>query len=106
MKFLVIVNAPAERGAEIEAAGGPGPVVGEIMSRFHPEIFYGTANRRQLIFVADLDTAIDVSVLLEICSARLFAYPELTPVIPLAELQTHVEAVHRQLGVTTAVAPV
>jgi hypothetical protein len=104
MKFLVTVNAPAERGAEIEAAGGPGPVVGEIMSRFHPEAFYGTANRRQLIFVADLETSIDISVLLEICSARLFAYPELTPVIPLAELQAHVEAVHQELGLPAPVA--
>jgi hypothetical protein len=102
MKFLVTVNAPADRGAEIEAAGGPGPAVGEIMARFHPETLYGTANRRQLIFVADLDTAVDVSVLLEICSARLFAYPELTPVIPLADLQSHVDTVHRLLDEPTA----
>ena len=90
MKFFVEVAAPDDKGAEIDAAGGPGPVIAELMQRFHPEAFYGSADARTLRFVADLPTALDVSILMEICSDRLYAYPVLRPVIPIHEMQDHV----------------
>ena len=94
MKFFVEVAAPADKGAAIDAAGGPGPIVGEIMQRFHPEAFYGSADARTLRFVAELPTALDVAILMELCSDRLYAYPVLRPVIPIAEMQAFVTQVH------------
>jgi hypothetical protein len=94
VKFFVEVAAPADKGAEIDAAGGPGPVIAELMQRFQPEAFYGSADARTLRFVADLPTSLDVSILMEICSDRLYAYPVLRPVIPIHEMQDHVTQVH------------
>lgn len=98
MKFLVQVAAPAEKGGDIDAAGGPGPIVAEIMDRFSPEVMYGSAERRTLSFVADFASEHEVSVLMEICSDKLYAYPTLQPVIPINEMQAHVERVHAPVG--------
>ena len=98
MRFLVQVAAPADKGKEIDDAGGPGPIVGELMSRFSPEVMYGSADRRTLTFVADFPTEHDLSVLMEICSVRLYAYPDLQPVIPIGEMQSHVDRVHAALA--------
>ena len=94
MKFFVEVAAPADKGPAIDAAGGPGPIVGEIMQRFHPEAFYGSADARTLRFVAELPTALDIAILMELCSDHLYAYPVLRPVIPIAEMQEFVTQVH------------
>lgn len=76
MKFLVEITAPADKGPEIDAAGGPGPIVAELMKRFAPEVMYGAADGRTLTFVADLPTALDVAVLMEISSDRLYEQDE------------------------------
>jgi hypothetical protein len=102
VKFLVEVAAPADKGPEIDAAGGPGPVIGELMQRFHPEVMYGAADRRTLTFVVDLPEAVDVAVLMEICSDRLYAYPELRPVVPIEEMPAFVDTVHAAVGIPHA----
>lgn len=98
MKFHIEVAAPAERGQEIDDAGGPGPVVAAIMQRFHPEVMYGSADRRTLTFVAELANEIEISVLMEMCSDSLYAYPTLRPVIGIADLEAHVTTVHQLIG--------
>jgi hypothetical protein len=98
MKFHIEVAAPADRGPEIDAAGGPGPIVAELMKRFEPEVMYGAADRRTLTFVADLSTEVDISVLMEICSDRLYAYPTLRPVISIADMPEFVTTVHELVG--------
>jgi hypothetical protein len=98
MRFQIEVTAPADKGSEIDAAGGPGPFVAEIVDRFAPEAMYGSTDRRTISFVAELAADIDVAVLMEICSDRLYAYPTLRPVIPIAELPDFAAAVHAQVG--------
>lgn len=98
MRFLVQVAAPADKGQAIDAAGGPGPIVAEIMQRFCPEVMYGSAERRTLTFVADFPSEHEISVLMEICSDKMYAYPALQPVIPISELAAHVERVHSAIG--------
>ncbi len=98
MKFLVEVSAPADKGQEIDAAGGPGPIVAELMKRFAPEMMYGSADRRTLTFVADLDSEHQVAVLMEICSDRLYAYPQLRPVVSAEQMPAFVAAVHAEVG--------
>ena len=98
MKFLVDVAAPADKGREIDDAGGPGPVVAELMKRFKPEIMYGSADRRTLTFVADLASEHEIAVLMEICSAQLYAYPQLRPVISIDQLPGFADAVHAEVG--------
>jgi hypothetical protein len=94
VKYFVEVAAPADKGALIDAAGGPGPIVGELSQRFHPEAFYGSVDARTLRFVVELPTALDIAILMEICSDRLYAYPTFHPVIPIAEMPEFVGAVH------------
>jgi hypothetical protein len=64
MKFHIDIAAPADRGRDIDAAGGPGPIVAELMQRFQPEVIYGSADRRTLTFVADLKTDVDIAVVM------------------------------------------
>jgi hypothetical protein len=99
MKFLVEVTAPADKGHEIDAAGGPGPVVAELMKRFTPEVMYGATDSRTLTFVADLASDHEIAVLMEICSARLYAYPRLRPVISASQMPELVRAVHAEAGI-------
>jgi hypothetical protein len=99
MKFLVEVTAPADKGHEIDAAGGPGPIVADLMARFKPEIMYGAADCRTLTFVADLGSEHEIAVLMEICSDRLYAYPHLRPVISADQMPEFVRAVHAETGV-------
>jgi hypothetical protein len=99
MKFHVDIAAPADKGPAIDAAGGPGPIVAELMQRFQPEVMYGSADRRTLTFVADLATDVDIAVLMEICSDRLYAYPTLRPVVAIADFPQFVTTVHQRIGV-------
>jgi hypothetical protein len=98
MKFHIDIAAPADRGRDIDAAGGPGPIVAELMQRFQPEVMYGSADRRTLTFVADVATDVDVAVLMEICSDRLYAYPTLRPVVAIADFHAFVTTVHERVG--------
>jgi hypothetical protein len=99
MKFLVDVAAPADKGQEIDDAGGPGPIVAELMKRFTPEVMYGSADRRTLTFVAELGSEHDIAVLMEICSAKMYAYPQLRPVISADQMPEFVQAVHTEVGI-------
>jgi hypothetical protein len=99
MKFLVEVSAPADKGREIDDAGGPGPIVAQLMKRFTPEVMYGSADRRTLTFVADLASEHEIAVLMEICSAQLYAYPHLRPVISIDQMPEFVSAVHAEVGI-------
>ena len=103
MKFHIEVAAPADKGQQIDAAGGPGPIVAELMRQFHPEVMYGSADRRTLTFVADLATDVDIAVLMEICSDRLYAYPSLRPVIDITDMPQFVTTVHERVGHPAAV---
>lgn len=58
---------------------------------------YGSADGRTLRFVADLAAEIDIAVLMEICSDRLYAYPVLRPVVAVADLPEFVAAVHARI---------
>lgn len=97
MKFHIEVTAPADKGPEIDAAGGPGPVVAELMQRFRPEVMYGSADRRTLIFVADLEAELDIAILMSICASRLYAYPTMHPVVGIADLPDFVATVHDRI---------
>jgi hypothetical protein len=98
MKFHIEVAAPADKGKDIDEAGGPGPIIAELMARFRPEVMYGAADRRTLTFVADLAEEVDIAVLMEICSDRLYAYPTLRPVIAISDMPDFVTTVHAQIG--------
>lgn len=81
MRYLFEMTATLERGNEIDAKGGPGPIFGYIMERFKPEAFYVSALRRQLWLVVDLATMAQVHELMQIAGQAVGAGPKITPVM-------------------------
>jgi hypothetical protein len=82
MRYLFEITAPAERGNEIDSKGGPGPLLGYIAERFHPEALYVSTIRRQVWLVVDLASFAQVHELLQLCSRLTGTEPTITPVVP------------------------
>jgi hypothetical protein len=49
--YLVEAHPSIERANVVDAGEGPGPVIGKIVERFHPEAIYGNPSRRQVFMV-------------------------------------------------------
>jgi hypothetical protein len=81
MKYLVEVTASIERGNELDAAGGPGPILGYIVERFRPECLYGNPTRRQVFLIVDLPCEADAAELMYILTLEAGANPSFTPLI-------------------------
>lgn len=59
MLYLIYFEVPAEVGNRIDfEEGGPGKIIGYIMSRFKPQAAYTVAGMRNVFMVADLDKAL------------------------------------------------
>jgi hypothetical protein len=81
MRYLFEITAPAERGNTIDSTGGPGPILGYIAERFHPEALYVSMLRRPVWMVVDLASFAQVHERLQLFSRLTGTEPTITPVI-------------------------
>jgi hypothetical protein len=61
---MVEVNAGMEKANAIDAAGGPGVMLGKLGERFKPEAVYGKASMRGAYMVVDLKLPAHISELM------------------------------------------
>ncbi len=64
MKYHVRIAVPSAAGPEIDAKGGPGPILKGLLERFQPEAVYSVLGERALILILDLATPLDLAVLM------------------------------------------
>ena len=92
MKYLVKATPPIDVANAADDKGGPGAVFEHLAKRFRPELMYGSAMRRQLVMIVDLDGAEDVAELMFVCGRSAECEPELTPLI---DPQALIATLHR-----------
>lgn len=85
MRYLVRGIVPADVGNRLDASGGPGKVVGHIMTRFNPECAYSNYEKREVILVVDFETPAKQAEFMILWSRWFGNYTEMTPVHPMAE---------------------
>lgn len=83
MRYLVEATLTPERGKQVEAAGGPGPAIGHLMERFHPEAAYVGLTRRVALLVADLQRPEDMAKLTVYLTNFAGQNPIYTAVLPI-----------------------
>ena len=81
MRYLVEFAASIERGNTIDAAGGPGPILGHIAERFKPEAIYGDPTRRHVFIIVDLPREEDIAELMYILTWAVGTEPKFTPIM-------------------------
>ena len=82
MLCLIYFEIPTEVGNRIDfEEGGPGPVIGYMMSRFKPQFAAVEAGTRNSFLVADLDEA-QITELGLLVSKKMNTTPQFTPLIP------------------------
>jgi len=85
MRYLVRGIVPAEVGNKLDASGGPGKVIGHLMTRFKPEAAYSNYEKREIILVVEFETAAKQAEFMILWSRWFGNYAEMTPVHPMAE---------------------
>jgi hypothetical protein len=82
MLYLIYFAIPTEVGNRIDfEEGGPGPVIGYMMSRFKPQAAYAEAGTSNVLMVADLDEA-KMTELGLFVRKKFDITPQFTPLIP------------------------
>jgi len=89
MKYLVEVTPTVEKGNEIDAKGGPGPVFSYVNERFKPQAIYLNATKRQAFLIVDLGSEADLLELSVYATQVCGAEPK---VIPLTSPDTATKA--------------
>ena len=81
MRYLVYIEVPTDVGNRLDfEQGGPGKVLGSVIQRFAPEVWYTQAGMRAIFMVADLNET-QMTELMLIASKNFGTYPEFTPLI-------------------------
>jgi hypothetical protein len=86
MKYLVTIDIPVEKGLELAAQGGPGPVLKQLSEQFKPEAMWGTPTKRSLFAIIELADAVDIAGLMNLCADKLGCYPHMELVVSAQEL--------------------
>ncbi len=85
MRYLIHAVVPADVGTRLDAAGGPGKLLGYMMTRFKPECGYSNYEKRELFMVVDFETDAMQAEFMILWSRWFGNYAEMTPVHPIAE---------------------
>ncbi len=85
MRYLVRAIVPAEVGNRLDESGGPGKVIGYVMTRFKPECAYTNYEKREIILVVDFETPAKQAEFMILWSRWFGNYDEMTPVHPMSE---------------------
>ena len=98
MRYLVHAVVPTDAGNKLDAAGGPGKLIGFLMTRFKPECAYSNYERRELFLVIDFETPAKQAEFMLLWSKWFGNYTEMTPVHPASETPKVAEEAIRHAG--------
>src|SRR5579863_359283 len=85
IRYLIRGIVPAYVGNKLDQSGGPGKIVGHLMTRFHPECAYSNYEKREVILVVDFETPAKQAEFMILWSRCFGNYAEMTPAEPLAD---------------------
>ncbi|HEY1198152.1 MAG TPA: hypothetical protein VGG32_05450 [Thermoplasmata archaeon] len=85
MRYLIRGVVPADVGNKMDASGGPGKLLGYMMSRFKPECAYVNYEKREIILVVDFETGAKQGEFMILWSRWFGNYTEMTSVHPMAD---------------------
>ncbi|MGA8709656.1 MAG: hypothetical protein ACLP8Y_00080 [Thermoplasmata archaeon] len=91
MRYLVRGIVPADVGNKLDASGGPGKILGHVITRFKPECAYAHYERREAILVVDFETPAKQAEFMILWSRWFGNYAEMTPVHLMSETPKVVE---------------
>jgi hypothetical protein len=81
MRFMVDHDAGMAKANEVDASGGPGPMLSKIMERFKPEVVFPKASTRGAYFVVNLETPEQISELMYALTWGTGGTPKFTPLL-------------------------
>lgn len=82
MLYMVEAVASMEKGNQIDAGAGPGPVFEQIAQRFHPQAIYGDPSRRHVFLVVELENPAQMAELMYVLTWFSGTEPRFTPIMP------------------------
>lgn len=85
MRYIIHAVVPADVGTRLDASGGPGKLLGHIMTRFKPECGYANFEKREIFLVVDFETPAKQAEFMVLWSRWFGNYAEMTPVYPVAD---------------------
>ena len=91
MRYLIRGIVPADVGNKLDASGGPGKLLGHMMSRFKPECAYANYESREIILVVDFETPAKQAEFMILWSRWFGNYTEMTSVQPMSAIAKDVE---------------
>jgi hypothetical protein len=85
MRYVIHGVIPAELGNKLDQKGGPGAIIGHLMTRFKPEGAYTNYGKRQVWLVVDFKEPADQAEFMILWSRWFNSYAEMEPVDLLSE---------------------
>lgn len=89
MRHMVHFQVTVEQGLKIEAAGGPGKLIGYVAETYRPEQIYFCTTRREGWMFVDVDQQ-KATELMAILTRMTGSYPEIVPVLTAQEFAPYI----------------
>jgi hypothetical protein len=91
MRYVIQGTVPADVGNKLDASGGPGKLLGHVMTRFKPDCMYANYESRELFIVVDFETPAKQAEFMLLWSKWFGNYTKMTSVQRIADVQKDVE---------------
>lgn len=89
MRHMVHFQVTVEQGLKIEAAGGPGKLIGYVTETYKPDQIYFNTTRREGWIIVDTDQQ-KITELMGLMTRMTGSYPDIAPVLTLQEFGPYI----------------